>query len=144
MGLLFSAAEVANLRRQILSTLTQADLLQLNERLLAALSAVESDALDAAGSAQATADAASATASAAATVPYVDGKVAGLASEAYVLAALAPYATADQLAAAILGLASEAYVDGKFSGTVTDSVTVDGQILSFANGLLTSVEPEVP
>ena len=147
MGLLFSAAEVANLRRQILSTLTQADLLQLNEQLQGALGTVEAEAQAAgaaAGAAQSVADDAAAVAAGAATPSYVDEKVSGLATEAYVIAQLAPYVTASQLAEAIFGLASEAYVDGKFDGTVTDSVTVDGQVLTFANGLLTSVGPEVP
>ena len=112
MALPFSAAHLAELRRIILSSLTNAELLRLNAALGAAVRGADAKA-------QAAQDAA-----AAATTPE------------YVQSALSEYASREELAAAVSGLASEDYVDGKFDGAFTGSLSIDGTVYAVENGLI--------
>lgn len=139
MALPFSAAHLAELRRIILSSLTNAELLRLNAALGAAVREADAKAQaaqDVAGAAATPEDVQSALVpyaskdeiSGMATKDYVDQSVAGLASEAFV-------------GLAVAGLASEEYVDAKFDGTFTGSQVLDGQTLEIENGLIKSITP---
>ena len=139
MALPFSAAHLAELRRIILSSLTNAELLRLNAALGAAVREADAKAQaaqDVAGAAATPEDVQSALApyaskdeiSGMATKDYVDQSVAGLASEAFV-------------GLAVAGLASEEYVDAKFDDTFTGSQVLDGQTLEIENGLIKSITP---
>ena len=139
MALPFSAAHLAELRRIILSSLTNAELLRLNAALGAAVREADAKAQaaqDVAGAAATPEDVQSALApyaskdeiSGMATKDYVDQSVAGLASEAFV-------------GLAVAGLASEEYVDAKFDGAFTGSQVLDGQTLEIENGLIKSITP---
>ena len=124
MALLFSAVQMAELRRRFLSSLTKTE--------LARLAADLAEAAAAAAEADSKAQAAQSTADAAATPGD-----------------LAAYATVLALEAAVSGLASEAYVDGKFGGTYDSDdsdeskVLIDGVYHPVVNGLIMAV-PEAP
>ena len=155
MALLFSAAEIADLRRKILATLTTTDLLQLNNQLQSALASVEAEAQSAgvaagqaqasAGQAQMSADDAALLAAGAATPAYVQQQLVGLASKEYVDAAVSDKVTGTQLSEAIFDLATEGYVDGKFTGTYNSAETDASKVLiggvyhPVVNGLIQAV-----
>ena len=139
MALPFSAAHLAELRRIILSSLTNAELLRLNAALGAAVR--EADAK---------AQAAQAVAGAAVTPEYVQSalvpyaskdEISGMATKDYVDQSVAGLASEAFVGLAVAGLASEEYVDAKFDGTFTGSQVLDGQTLEIENGLIKSITP---
>lgn len=147
MGLLFSAAEMADLRRKFFTTLSGDELRELATRLDEAVAEVE----DGVATAQLTAEDAAAAAAGAATPGYVDSKVAeaveGRATEDYVDSAVSDKITGAQLAEAIEDLATEGYVDAKFDGayssgeTDASKVLIDGVYHPVVNGLIMEVVP---